>query len=127
MSFADKARVWSQIIISLTNVRSIFTDNRSLASGLKAFALRLVAPATELIGWDYGANENYLKGQLRALLIRTAGAVGHEKWAGIVSSGSLLTNNEAGPSRKPSDNSRLTFQETRKLFTPAYGWASFAL
>jgi len=78
--------VWSQIIISLANVKSIFADNKSLVSGLEAFALRLIAPATEMIGWDYGASEDYLKGQLRALLIRTAGAVGHKKWAGNGSS-----------------------------------------
>lgn len=72
-------RVWSQIVSSLTNVRSIFAENENASNGLKAFTLRLVAPATEKIGWKYAPNENYLTGQLRALLISTAGGAGHAK------------------------------------------------
>ena len=69
--------VWSQIISSLSNVRSIFADNEKLANGLMEFTLRLVTPATEEIGWDFAPNENFLTGQLRALLISTASNAGH--------------------------------------------------
>lgn len=71
--------VWSQIISSLGNIRSVFADNKTLEGGLKTFALRLVTPATEEIGWDFAPNENFLTGQMRALLISTAGNAGHEK------------------------------------------------
>lgn len=71
--------VWSQIISSLGNIRSIFTDNKTLATGLRVFTLRLVTPATEKIGWESAPSEDYLTGQLRALLLSTAGSAGHEK------------------------------------------------
>ena len=64
---------------SLGNIRSIFSDNEVLANGLKDFTLRLVTPTTEMIGWDFAPNENFLTGQMRALLISTAGNAGHEK------------------------------------------------
>ncbi|KAL2041709.1 hypothetical protein N7G274_005493 [Stereocaulon virgatum] len=70
--------VWSQIAASLGNIRSVFADNEAVAAGLKAFTLRLVAPAAEKIGWDFAPNENYLTGQLRALLLSTAGNAGHQ-------------------------------------------------
>ena len=71
--------VWNQIISSLEKVRSIFADNAALATGLRVFAAHLVTPATEKIGWEFAPNEDYLTGQLRALLISTAGSTGHEK------------------------------------------------
>ena len=71
--------VWGQIISSLENIRSIFADNKALTTGLRVFTLRLIAPATEKIGWDFAPGEDYLAGQLRALLLSTAGSAGHEK------------------------------------------------
>ena len=71
--------VWSQIISSLENIRSIFADNKALAAGLRVFTARLVTPATEKIGWEFAPSEDYLTGQLRALLLSTAGSAGHEK------------------------------------------------
>lgn len=71
--------VWSQMAGSLANVRSIFADPEPLAKGLKKFALKLSSPATERIGWDFPANEDFLTGQLRTLLIATAGGAGHQR------------------------------------------------
>ena len=71
--------VWSQILSSLANSRSIFADSDAISEGLKAFTLRLISPATEKIGWEPAAGENYLDGQLRALLIKRAGGAGHQK------------------------------------------------
>lgn len=51
-----------------------------MANGLKKFALKLVSPAIEKIGWDFAANEDFLTGQLRALLIATAGGAGHQRY-----------------------------------------------
>lgn len=70
--------VWSQIIENVRNVRSIFSANEVVSAGLKKFTLRLVEGATEKIGWEFAPNEDYLTGQLRALLISTAGAAGHQ-------------------------------------------------
>ena len=71
--------VWSQIISSLGNIRSVFSENETLTHGLKEFTLRLVTSATEEIGWDFAPNEKFLTGQLRSLLISTAGSAGHAK------------------------------------------------
>ena len=74
--------VWSQITSSLTNVRSIFADDAKVAAGLKKFTLKLVTPAVEKIGWEFHPHDDFLTGQLRALLINTAGTAGHE---GVIS------------------------------------------
>ena len=76
--------VWSQIIASLGNIRSVFADNEAVATGLKVFTLRLVVSATKKIGWEFAPNENYLTGQLRALLLSTAGAAGHKKYVNVI-------------------------------------------
>ncbi|KAI9774858.1 MAG: hypothetical protein M1840_000074 [Geoglossum simile] len=70
--------VWSQVITSLTNVRSIFAGNKEIAGGLKKFTLQLVTPATAEIGWEFIDGEDFLTGQLRALLISAAGSAGHK-------------------------------------------------
>ena len=79
-NFKDETNhaVWSQLITSLSNVRSIFASNETISAGLKTFTLRLVESATEQIGWDFAPNEDFLTGQLRALLIGTAGLAGHQ-------------------------------------------------
>jgi hypothetical protein len=70
-------RVWSQLASSLGNLRSIFTGNEPVATGLKKFVLNLVTPAAEEIGWEFKEGEDYLTGQLRRLLISVAGQAGH--------------------------------------------------
>lgn len=75
---SDFGSVWSQITTSLAKIRSIFADNEEIATGLQKFTLKLVATATEKVGWTFGSNEDFLTGQLRALLISTAGNVGHQ-------------------------------------------------
>lgn len=75
----DFGSVWSQITNSLAKIRSVFAENDAVSVGLTKFTLKLVAAATEKIGWDFKPNEDYLTGQLRALLITTAGDVGHQK------------------------------------------------
>lgn len=69
--------VWSEVLSSLGSIRSIFSEDKAVSNGLREFTLRLVSKATDKIGWDFGANDDYLTGQLRALLISTAGMVGH--------------------------------------------------
>lgn len=71
---------WAQVVASLVNIRSIFAENEAVADGLKQFTFKLVSPATEKIGWEFGAEEDYLTGQLRALLISTAGGAGHKAY-----------------------------------------------
>ena len=72
-------RVWSAITTALGGVRSVFASNQRVANGLKKFALRLVTPAVERIGWEFPENEDYLTSQLRPLLIESAGVAGHER------------------------------------------------
>ena len=51
-----------------------------MAEGLKKFTLKLVTPTTEKIGWEF-ETQDFLEGQLRALLMAAAGSAGHEKYA----------------------------------------------
>ncbi|EIT83329.1 puromycin-sensitive aminopeptidase [Aspergillus oryzae 100-8] len=71
--------VWSQISSSLANLRSVFSQNESVAAGLKEFALRLASPAAHRLGWEFKPGEEYLIIQLRKLLIGMAGLAGDEK------------------------------------------------
>lgn len=82
--------MWSQIVSSLAKVRSVFAENDTLLAGLKTFTLKLVESATEKIGWEFGPNEDYLTGQLRALLIRTAGGAGHQGYVDYKVKASVL-------------------------------------
>lgn len=70
--------VWSQIIGTVRNIQSVFSANEVVSAGLKKFTLKLVEGATEKIGWEFVPSEDYLTGQLRALLISNAGAAGHQ-------------------------------------------------
>jgi aminopeptidase N len=70
--------VWSEVLSSLGNIRSVFADDEQVSEGLRQFSLRLVDQATRKIGWEFAPNEDYLTGQLRALLLSSAGLSGHE-------------------------------------------------
>ncbi|GAB7354847.1 hypothetical protein MBLNU459_g5224t3 [Dothideomycetes sp. NU459] len=70
--------VWSEVISSLGNMRSIFADDAQVSEGLRQYTLKLVGKAADKIGWEFAPDEDYLTGQLRALLISTAGMAGHE-------------------------------------------------
>ncbi|KAF2182780.1 hypothetical protein K469DRAFT_711475 [Zopfia rhizophila CBS 207.26] len=78
--FQDESEylVWSQILANLGNVRNVFSDVEDISNGLKKFALTLVTPAVEKIGWEFKKGEAFLIGQLRAALILSAGLVGHK-------------------------------------------------
>ncbi|KAF2016445.1 hypothetical protein BU24DRAFT_433443 [Aaosphaeria arxii CBS 175.79] len=70
--------VFSQIAASLGSVRSIFSGVEDISEGLRQFHLKLFTPAVEKIGWEYKDNEDFLTGQLRNLLLTSAGISGHE-------------------------------------------------
>ncbi|KAG4436463.1 hypothetical protein IFR05_008048 [Cadophora sp. M221] len=70
--------VWSQILGSLATVKSVFAGDVAVTTGLKKFVLKLVTPAVERTGWE-SSGDDFLTGQLRALLVITAGLNGHEK------------------------------------------------
>jgi len=70
--------VWSEVLSSVAKIRQVFSSDEEIAEGLRNFTLHLVTAATDKIGWEFGPHEDYLTGQLRALLISTAGIMGHE-------------------------------------------------
>lgn len=70
--------VWSEVLSSLGKIRSIFSSDEQASQGLRNYTLKLVTAATDKIGWEFGPSDDYLTGQLRALLLTTAGLVGHE-------------------------------------------------
>jgi hypothetical protein len=73
----DSERVWSQVLNSLGAVRSVFATNPLISVGLEKFILQLVTPAVEKIGWKFDPEEGLRTGQLRSLLIGSAGGAGH--------------------------------------------------
>jgi aminopeptidase N len=70
--------VWSQILTNIGNVRSVFSGSEDISEALRKYHLKLITPAVEQVGWDFKEGESYLVGQLRASLIASAGAVGHQ-------------------------------------------------
>ena len=81
VSLLTSTSVWSQVLKSLGNVRSVFAENDQVAAGLKRFVLELVSPAADKIGWEFATDEDLLTGQLRSLLISSAGGAGHQGYA----------------------------------------------
>ncbi|KAK5133365.1 hypothetical protein LTR08_007799 [Meristemomyces frigidus] len=69
--------VWSEVLSSLGIARQIFSSDAEVSQGLRNFTLKLVSAATDNIGWEFDVKDDYLTGQSRALLLRTAGLVGH--------------------------------------------------
>lgn len=107
-SFQDEQAyvVWGQITTSLSKARSVFSDNKEVSAALKQFALKLVSPATEKIGWDFPEGEDYLTGQLRKLLLSYAAGAGHE---GIIKTGKeKFAAYRAGDKKAINQNLRAT-------------------
>jgi aminopeptidase N len=78
-SSEENQLVWAQITNSLGTVKSIFSEDEEIAEALKAFTLKLINGAVAKVGWECHADEDYLTGQLRALLIDTAGLNGNKR------------------------------------------------
>ena len=80
-NFQDETsyHVWAQIAASLGHIRSVFADSNVVSNGLKDFSVKLFGPAVEKIGWIAAADEGFLAGQLRSLLVGAAGGAGHAK------------------------------------------------
>jgi len=70
--------VWSEVLSSLGKIRQVFSSDEQVSSGLRQYTLKLATAATDKVGWEFGPHDDYLTGQLRALLISTAGLMGHE-------------------------------------------------
>ncbi|KAI9751476.1 MAG: hypothetical protein M4579_006048 [Chaenotheca gracillima] len=70
--------VWVQILASLGHLRTVFADDTKVYNGVKNYILKLITPLTESLGWSFPADEDFLTGQLRSLLITTAGSTGHQ-------------------------------------------------
>lgn len=68
----------SEVISTLGKIRSTFSTDRQVAEGLRQFTIKLTSAATDRIGWEFRPADDYLTGQLRALLLQTAGLAGHE-------------------------------------------------
>ncbi|KAG0648183.1 Aminopeptidase [Hyphodiscus hymeniophilus] len=71
--------VWSQILGSLDTVKSVFSDDEAIATGLRKFTLELTSPAVKRIGWDSSPDDDFLTSQLRSLLLMSAGLNGHKE------------------------------------------------
>ena len=80
VEFKDETNylVWAQVLNSLGGLRSVFSDDNVTKKGLTKLVLDLISKAVGSIGWEFGKDESLLTGQLRSLLITTAGLAGHE-------------------------------------------------
>ena len=70
--------VWSELVSTLGKIRSTFSSDQQIAEGLRQYTLKLATAATDRVGWEFAPGDDYLTGQLRALLLQTAGLAGHE-------------------------------------------------
>lgn len=71
--------VWAEIISQLGKLRSLFAESSpTIRDGLKKFTLDLVSPTVDKVGWEFTADEDFLTGRLRALIVSTAGTCGHQ-------------------------------------------------
>lgn len=57
----------------------MFSGDKVVAAALKKFTLKLVSPTAEKLGWEFKPDEDYLTGQLRKLVLSSAGNAGHER------------------------------------------------
>jgi aminopeptidase N len=76
-SVEENQFVWSQITSSLAIIKSIFSEEEDIAKALEAFTVRLIEEAVKRVGWEHCPEEDYLTGQLRVLLISSAGHNGN--------------------------------------------------
>lgn len=72
-SMEENQLVWSQITSSLATIKSVFSEEEDIAKALEAFTVQLINKAVARVGWEYCLEEEYLTGQLRVLLISSAG------------------------------------------------------
>ncbi|RFU34898.1 hypothetical protein B7463_g1494, partial [Scytalidium lignicola] len=78
VEFGDNIWLWSQALQSLSNIRSIFSNNEKISNGLTKYTLDLVSASTNAVGWVSPDGENILRKQLRGLLLTIAGGAGHQ-------------------------------------------------
>jgi aminopeptidase N len=72
--------VWAEIVEQLGKLRSICAESsEEIRDGLNKFTLELVSQTVDRLGWEFGPDEDFLTGRLRALAISTAGSVGHKE------------------------------------------------
>jgi aminopeptidase N len=71
--------VWSQVLDSVSLVKSIFGDDPAIKQGLEKFTLKLISDAVAKVGWEFPEGEDYLTGLLRKRLILSASMNGHEE------------------------------------------------
>lgn len=72
--------VWASITEQLGKLRSLFSNGfPEIKEGLRKLTLELVSPMVKELGWEFAKGEDFLTARLRALLLSTAGAVGHKE------------------------------------------------
>lgn len=69
--------VWTQVLDSMSSVKSVFNEDAELRKGLDRFALKLIGEKVKEMGWNFAQDEGYLTGLLRKQLIGVAAASGH--------------------------------------------------
>ncbi|KAM4060688.1 peptidase family M1 domain-containing protein [Hirsutella rhossiliensis] len=73
--------VWTQVLDSMSSVKSVFAEDTELKKGLDRFALKLISEKVKEVGWNFADDEGYLTGLLRKQLIGVAVASGHTEAA----------------------------------------------
>ncbi|KAL7931725.1 peptidase family M1 domain-containing protein [Trichoderma chlorosporum] len=69
--------VWSQILGSISDLKSVFGEDEQIKKGLDNFAVKLIDQKVKEVGWEFPEGENYLAGILRKDLITGAVAFNH--------------------------------------------------
>ncbi|PHH70717.1 hypothetical protein CDD82_6963 [Ophiocordyceps australis] len=73
--------VWTQILDSISLVKSVFAEDKELKRGIEKFARKLIGDKVKELGWEYGDGESYLIGLLRKQIIGVAVVSGHTEVA----------------------------------------------
>lgn len=71
------ALVWSQVLDSIGQVKSVFGEDEEIRKGLEKFTLKLIDQKVKEYGFDFPDGEDYLTVQLRKALISSAVANHH--------------------------------------------------
>lgn len=73
----DHPLVWTQILDSISSLKSVFADDKDIKGGLEKFSLKVIDRKLKQLGWEFPPDEDYLTGNLRKQLIGVAAACGH--------------------------------------------------
>ncbi|KAL7783858.1 peptidase family M1 domain-containing protein [Trichoderma ceciliae] len=79
-SMAEKDHLpWTEIADQFQNLFQAWIDNEGVLNTLKSFYVRITAPISHHLGWDFGADDDHETQLFKALMFVEAGMAGDDK------------------------------------------------